>query len=62
MTRIFNDPLWEKERLARVQRQEIAAAYKRVSEGREERFGKPGLWRVFRDGDRVVTEVFGDGK
>jgi len=62
MTRIFNDPLWEKERIARIQRMEIAQARKRVSEGREDRYAKPGLWRVFRDGPNVVTEIFGETK
>lgn len=55
----FNHTAWEqsrKERLARVETQE---ARNRVMKGRVQRICKPGFWRVFKDGDRVVTEVFG---
>lgn len=34
----------------------IAQAIHDVAEGREERFGHNGLWRVYRDGDNVMFE------
>ncbi len=59
MTREFDNPRWEKSRLDRAQRMEIEAARRLVSAGFVERVGKQGKWVVFKDGETVVTEVFG---
>lgn len=58
MAREFSDRLWQKSRLDRAERMDIDAARKLVSAGFVERVSKPGKWRVFMNGDTVVTEVF----
>ena len=60
MTRIFNDPLWQKERLARVDRQEIDAAKREAMRATREGFSivKPGRWKVTRQNGAAVVEVF----
>ena len=58
MAREFSDHLWQKSRLDRAERMDIDAARRLVSAGHVERVSKPGWWRVFMDGDTVVTEVF----
>ena len=60
MAREFSDRLWQKSRLDRAERMDIDAARKLVSAGHIERVSKPGKWRVFMDGETVVTEVYGD--
>lgn len=56
----FNHHLWQKSRLDRAQRMDIDAARRLVSAGHVERVAVPGKWRVFKEGDTVVTEVFGE--
>ncbi len=56
--REFNHHLWQKSRLDRAERMDIDAARRLVSAGFVERISKPGKWRVFMDGDTVVTEAF----
>lgn len=58
MAREFSDDLWQKSRLDRAERMDIDAARRLVSAGHVERVSKPGKWRVFMDGDTVVTEAF----
>ena len=60
MTATFNNALWQKSRLDRAERMDIASARRLVGAGHIERVSKPGKWRVFMDGDTVTTEVFGD--
>lgn len=60
MTHAFDNSRWQKSRLDRAQRMDIDAARRLVSAGHVERVSEPGKWRVFMDGETVVTEVYGD--
>lgn len=54
--RIFDNPRWERNRMERAERIEIAEAKRLVNEGRVERIAKPGKWRVFLQNGRAVLE------
>jgi len=62
--RIFDNPRWERNRMERAERIEIAEAKREAISATREGFSitKPGRWKVTKQNGLAVLQVFGETK